>query len=75
MTNATVRKMIRHGQILFGGNYGQKIYGHLKLTIRTKIEKRLASFFTSMDDVFLQGFRPCGNCMKATYKTCKDEFV
>lgn len=75
MTDATVRKMIRHGQILFGGNYRQKIYGHLNCSSGQRLKKDRRVFFTSMDDVFLQGFRPCGNCMKATYKRWKDEFV
>ena len=75
MMDVSVRKNIRHGQIIFGGNYRQKIYGHLNCSSGKKLKKDKRVFFTCMDEVFLQGFRPCGNCMKAAYKKWKDGFV
>lgn len=70
--NRQLHHKIRQKEIAFGGNKKLKIYGtlHCKSGKRMKRENRV--FFSSMEEAENQGYRPCGHCMKSTYKKWKN---
>jgi methylphosphotriester-DNA--protein-cysteine methyltransferase len=64
-------KLLKSGEILFGGNKSLKIYGTLtcKSGKRMKISNRV--FFAAEGEAVKFGFRPCGHCMSEEYKIWK----
>jgi len=73
--NAELRKKIRDGTVCFGGNARLKIYGKLNCTSGKRMKKGNRVFFQTQKEAVLQGFRPCGHCLKADYEKWKDGSV
>jgi methylphosphotriester-DNA--protein-cysteine methyltransferase len=62
----------------FGGHKGTKVYGHLDcpgalawIAKGHYVKHRV--FFQDEATAKAAGYRPCGNCMRAAYKTWKAE--
>ena len=70
-----LRQKIKRKEIVYGGNLNLKIYGtlHCKSGKRMKSENRV--FFKTMKEAKKQGFRPCGNCLRADYKIWKNGLI
>ncbi|RDY60102.1 Ada metal-binding domain-containing protein [Flagellimonas nanhaiensis] len=68
-------KAIKQKEILWAGNKKLKIYGTLgcKSGNRMKTENRV--FFKSEDEAILEGFRPCGHCLRSKYVDWKNNKV
>ncbi|MEO6684532.1 MAG: Ada metal-binding domain-containing protein [Dyadobacter sp.] len=64
-------RLIRHGEITFGGYKKAKIYGtlHCRSGRRMKIENRV--FFKNEKQAISEGYRPCAHCMPEKYKFWK----
>ncbi|MCR8558908.1 metal-binding protein [Mucilaginibacter sp. BJC16-A38] len=75
ITDAELRKLIRHKQILLGGNRKLKIYGTLNCKSGRRMKRENRVFFTSGNEAIDEGYRPCGHCMIAAYKEWKNGFV
>ncbi len=73
--DVNLHKLIKQKEVGFGGNINLKIYGtlHCKWGKRMKRENRV--FFLSETEAIKNGFRPCGNCMKAEYQKWKNGVV
>lgn len=71
LSSEEVRRLVKNGDILFGGNKPLHIYGtlHCKAGKRMKRESRV--FFKSEIEAILAGFRPCGQCMWEKYRVWK----
>lgn len=63
-----LRSEIRKHRIAFSGNNKLKIYGLLSCTSGKRMKRENRVFFSSENDAVLNGFRPCGHCMKSNYK-------
>lgn len=59
-----IRKLIRHGVIVLGGNKRLKIYGRLNCKSGKRIKKANRVFFQHEAEAIALGYRPCKNCMK-----------
>lgn len=70
-----LRSQIRSAEILFGGNKKLKIYGTLRCSSGKRMKKENRIFFSSESEAIEKGYRPCGHCMKDTYKKWKNETV
>ena len=62
-----LKMLIDSGEIQFGGNIPQKIYGTLQCKSGKRLKKGNRIFFSSKEEAIAAGYRPCGNCMKADY--------
>ncbi|MGE5109023.1 MAG: Ada metal-binding domain-containing protein [Sphingobacteriales bacterium] len=73
ISNIALRKLIRQQKLMLGGNEKLKIYGvlHCRSGKRMKRENRV--FFTSEKEAIINGYRPCGNCMKKEYSAWKNK--
>ena len=61
-------KAIKSGLILYGGHRKQKIYGILTCQSGRRMKRQNRVFFENRKDAINNGYRPCGNCMKETYR-------
>ena len=68
LDDKTVRKLIRQGSILLGGNLRLKIYGILKCRSGKRMKRINRVFFESLIEAKAKGYRPCGHCMKGDYQ-------
>lgn len=68
-----VGSLIRNGDVTLGGYRKGKIYGLLNCSSgkRMKVENRV--FFKDEAEALINGYRPCGHCMKEKYKIWKDK--
>jgi methylphosphotriester-DNA--protein-cysteine methyltransferase len=73
--DAELFKQIKQKLICFGGNRALKIYGRLDCSSGKRMKKKNRVFFCSQKEALLQGFRPCGHCLKEHYKKWKNELV
>ena len=75
LTSKQLQKLMRGGNITFGGNRMLKIYGtlHCKSGKRMNTENRV--FFKDESQARENGYRPCGHCMRASYLKWKNETV
>ncbi|MEP7371926.1 MAG: Ada metal-binding domain-containing protein [Chitinophagaceae bacterium] len=71
ITDAELRKQIRQGRILAGGNSRLKIYGNLGCSSGKKMKRENRIFFRSAEEAIESGFSPCGHCLKGAYKKWK----
>jgi len=64
---------MRNGDVTLGGYKKAKIYGLLTCSSgkRMKVENRV--FFKDEAEALLNGYRPCGHCMKEKYEQWKME--
>ncbi|MBA4744372.1 MAG: metal-binding protein [Muricauda sp.] len=70
-----VRNLIRKGEIILAGHKRLKIYGTFKCASGKRMKKENRVFFNTESEARKLGFRPCGHCMRVTYKVWKDGFV
>ena len=75
INDSELKSLIRRKSICFGGNVKLKIYGVLHCASGKRLKKENRVFFFSIDEAMENGFRPCGHCMKATYKKWKDGLI
>lgn len=68
LDDAELHRMLRSGQIQWGGNLSAKIYGTLRCGGGKRLLRTNRVFFASEDEARAHGFRPCGNCMRAAYR-------
>ena len=66
-TDREIRRLIRRGDILFGGNVRGKIYGKLNCWSGKKMKRANRVFFESERDAMDSGYRACGHCMRDVY--------
>ncbi len=75
ISDTGLRKLIRHKEVLLGGNRKLKIYGLLSCKSGRRMKRENRVFFTSLEDAMNQHYRPCGNCMPVEYKKWKNGSV
>jgi len=75
ISDKELRSKIKNGGICFGGNRKLKIYGALQCTSGKRMKKENRVFFSSENEAWKNGYRPCGHCMKSAYKKWKNEIV
>lgn len=75
ITEAELRTKIRERHIVYGGNARLNIYGTLSCSSGKRMMKINRVFFSSQSEALLQGFRPCGHCMKSEYTKWKNESI
>lgn len=61
-------RKIKNKQIALAGNKKLRIYGTLDCTSGKRMRKENRVFFSSEKEAVKNGYRPCGHCMKETYK-------
>ena len=64
-------QLICDGKITLGGYSKAKIYGTLSCASGKRIKTKNRVFFTDEQEALAAGYRPCGNCQNALYKTWK----
>lgn len=69
-----LRRAIKRGTILFGGNRRLKIYGTLQCHSGKRMKRENRVFFETSHEASAEGYRPCGHCMKEKYRQwiCSD---
>ncbi|MFP3831687.1 Ada metal-binding domain-containing protein [Chryseobacterium sp. SIMBA_028] len=72
LSDTELRSKIRRQQICFGGNKRLKIYGLLSCTSGKRMKQENRVLFISEKEALENGYRPCGHCMSAQYKSWKD---
>jgi methylphosphotriester-DNA--protein-cysteine methyltransferase len=75
VSDLDVRKLIKHKQIMLGGNCKLKIYGLLSCTSGKRMKRENRVFLTGLNEAIDKGYRPCGNCLRTEYKEWKNESV
>lgn len=73
--DSLLHKKIRRKDILFGGNAKLKIYGRLNCASGKRMLRSNRVFFSAEKDAAINGYRPCGHCMKPAYNAWKNGFV
>lgn len=68
LENAELHRMLKSGEIQWGGNLRDKIYGKLTCGGGKRLLRTNRVFFASEEEARARGFVPCGNCMKAAYR-------
>ena len=63
-TDREIRRRIKEGNILFGGNARGKIYGKLNCWSGKKMKRVNRVFFESERDAIDNGYTACGHCMR-----------
>ena len=66
--DSEVLKAVKSGLIRYGGNREKKIYGTLTCKSGKRMKRQNRVFFENRKDAINNGYRPCGNCMKETYR-------
>ena len=64
---AVIRSLIRGRAIQYGGNRKLKIYGRLNCRSGKTMKTNNRVFFSGKQDALLNGYRPCGHCMREEY--------
>ena len=73
--NSRLMRLIRSRAILFAGNRALKIYGTLSCTSGKRMKTGNRVFFENENEARVNGYRPCGHCMKALYKEWKQQHM
>lgn len=71
LSSDEIRKFIKKGEILLGGNRQLNIYGTLRCKTGKRMKKENRVFFDSEMEAIQAGFRPCGQCMRPKYQEWK----
>ncbi|WP_411824505.1 Ada metal-binding domain-containing protein [Leptospira sp. 'Mane'] len=71
ISDRELRARIRNRTIIFGGNRKLKIYGKLNCKSGKRMKKENRILFSSEKEAILEGYRPCGHCMKSDYLSWK----
>jgi methylphosphotriester-DNA--protein-cysteine methyltransferase len=75
ISDRDLRSEIKQQKIRFAGNSRLRIYGTLSCAAGKRMKRENRTFFMSEEEAIASGFRPCGNCLKATYQRWKDEAI
>lgn len=75
VNDAEVKRAIRNGIIILGGNKQLKIYGTLHCASGKRMKRANRVFFASVQEAIENGFRPCGHCMRNEYQKWKHGLV
>ncbi|HEY3429614.1 MAG TPA: Ada metal-binding domain-containing protein [Cyclobacteriaceae bacterium] len=67
ISNSELRKLIQSGKIRLGGNAKLKIYGTLHCASGKRMKKQNRVFFASEKEAKVNGYRPCGHCLREKY--------
>ncbi len=73
LSHKDLHRLIRKGEVCFGGNAKLKIYGTLGCKSGKRMLKENRVFFSS--EAIDNGYRPCGNCLKQKYQKWKNGFI
>lgn len=68
INDSDLRHKIKQKEICFGGNTKLKIYGTLQCKSGKRMNRKNRVFFASESEAIENNFRPCGHCLKTTYK-------
>tara|TARA_A100000171_G_C2136935_1_gene151041 strand:+ start:2389 stop:2625 length:237 start_codon:yes stop_codon:yes gene_type:complete len=71
INNSELLGKIRRREICWAGNRKLKIYGTLNCVSGRRMKRENRVFFYSLDQAKLNGFRPCGHCMRTEYLNWK----
>ena len=66
--DSEVLKVIKSDLMRYEGNRKQKIYGTLTCKSGKRMKRQNRVFFENRKDAINNGYHPCGNCMKETYR-------
>jgi methylphosphotriester-DNA--protein-cysteine methyltransferase len=75
ISGSVLKSKIKQKEICFGGNRKLKIYGLLQCKAGKRMKRENRAFFLSENEALLNGFRPCGHCMKTKYNKWKHGFI
>ncbi|ENX44631.1 Ada metal-binding domain-containing protein [Acinetobacter sp. NIPH 2100] len=75
LEQTALHQKLRDGEILFAGNSQLNIYGRLTCGSGKRMLKKNRVFFQNEHEAIMQGYRPCGHCMKQAYKKWKDATI
>lgn len=75
INDVELHQKIKRKKIIFGGNSKLKIYGTLECKSGKRMKKENRVFFTSITEIKINKFRPCGHCMRKDYKIWKNGLV
>ncbi|MFT5877842.1 MAG: methylphosphotriester-DNA--protein-cysteine methyltransferase [Dokdonia sp.] len=75
VTDQLLKRRIKNYQIQYGGNKKLKIYGTLHCSSGKRMKKENRVFFHNIKEAVQEGYRPCGHCMRQTYKDWKNGIV
>lgn len=67
--------LIRKGNITLGGYNKAKIYGLLTCSSGKRLKAKNRVFFKDEAEALLNGYRPCGHCLKENYEQWKREKI
>lgn len=73
--DVALHQKIKGKEIVFGGNRKLKIYGTLHCKSGRRMNKVNRVFFKTIEQARIQGYRPCGHCMRLDYKIWKNGFI
>ena len=68
-------RRLRRGKIQFAGNKRLKIFGLLRCKSGKTMKRDNRVFFDSREDALINGYRPCGHCMRKEYLNWKHETI
>jgi methylphosphotriester-DNA--protein-cysteine methyltransferase len=68
-----LQRLIRQNEIAFGGNSQLKIYGSLRCSSGKRMLRKNRVFFQSEAEALVNGYRPCGHCMKEKYREWRNK--
>jgi len=71
ISNTELQNQLRNKTICYGGNKKLKIYGTLQCKSGRRMKRENRVFFVSEQEAIRYGYRPCGHCMKGSYKEWK----
>jgi hypothetical protein len=71
LTKSDLVKLLKSKKIILAGNKKLKIFGSLDCGSGKRLKKKNRVFFSSQKDATELGYRPCGHCMKISYKLWK----
>ncbi len=71
INNSRLFNLLKNGSLTFAGNKKLKIYGTLRCKSGKRMKQENRVFFNSEQEAILNGYRPCGHCMKEKYEAWK----
>lgn len=71
LADSAVFRLLRSGQITFGGNRRLKIYGRLDCSSGKRMNRSNRVFFADEAQALQAGYRPCGHCLPEKYREWK----
>jgi methylphosphotriester-DNA--protein-cysteine methyltransferase len=75
LTASELRGRIDRDEIRFAGHLHLKIYGLLQCGSGKRMNRENRVFFSSETEAIAAGFRPCGNCMRNSYKAWRNAVI